>query len=177
MITLTDEIKNEVFEKNEFVINDDAKAEWALCKIKELKNEKERKRTIALQMIEYYQKAIEKIDNDFDCESSFLTGCLYAYMKMVTPQETKTGNKQYKLLSGKLRIIKSKPEILIEQNDMLEWAQTNAPAIIKIVKRVNKTDFQSVTSIMDGQVINKETGEVIESAKVIDKPEEFKVEV
>lgn len=90
-------------EKNEFVIDSDVKAEWALRKIKEAEEERDRQKNVANEMIEFYLNAREKAEEECENTKGYFYQKLYEYAESITMQETKARNLQYKLPSGKLR--------------------------------------------------------------------------
>lgn len=161
-------------EQNAFTIDSDSKADWALGKIAEEAQERERIVSLAKEKIAHYEAVIKEANERYDSKTAFLRDHLLQYMNTVKAKETAT-KKSYRLLSGTLVWKKEK--------------QTMEPDRDALVKRLAGTEFVKTKTDIDwaaykkrlvlaeGCVIDSETGEVVEEVKVEVKPGEFVVEV
>lgn len=111
-------------DKKEFVIDSDAKADWAISIIKQEQAEQERLINSIDEQIEILQAKRERIlDND---KCRFLKGKLNQYFESITDgkKELKTCIK-YKLANGEL--VYKKPQVKYERDNdkILAWLSDN----------------------------------------------------
>lgn len=155
-----------------FEIDSDVKAEWALRKIRERAAERDRIVEASAEIIETYKEAIKtEVDRAAE-EIAGLEGMLLRYFGTREHNVTKT-QETYRLPTGKLKM-KLASQRMVPDNDALMSAY---PAFV-----VQKPDFQwgelkKRLSIVDGKVIDTETGEFVEAVAVEAVPPKFIVEV
>lgn len=160
-----------------FVIDNDKKADWALQKIAEVKAEYERIDAIAADQIAELQEKREDLKKSFESKTSFLKGKLAEYFETVAHKETKT-QESYKLLSGSL--IKKKPKVKLEKDDETLLAYFKANNLGEFIKTEEKPawgDFKTRLEAVDGNVIDTETGEIVECVTVVETAPEFTVKL
>lgn len=164
------------YELNEnFSINDDNMADWALRKIKDEEDERYRLISIAQNQIDELKEKIDHINEVYDNKSKFLKSHLGLYFERVKKKETKT-QKSYKLLSGSL--VYKKPSQKINHNDdeLLTYLEGSAQEeFIKVKKSVDWAEFKKQLVIQDGKVVDKELGVIIEGCTVEDVPASFDI--
>lgn len=169
-----DEIEDE---KKHFVIDDDKKAEWALGKIKEARDEHDRLMALVEQQQEELEAKRKAIDKRLERETSYLRQLLEWYMDRVKCKSTKTQD-TYQLLSGKL--VRKKPgiEYKVDSDLLSGWLKENGMADLVVVtekpkwgevKKKLQADEES------GVVYAAETGEVVEGVTAVEKPAEFDI--
>lgn len=132
--------------RQEFVINTDAKADWALKIIQKERQEVERLTKTINEEIEMLKLKKQRIVNSLDGKIGYLQGKLFEYFNTVESRELKTCYK-YKLPSGEL--IYSKETVRYERDDkkIIQWlADHNYMDYIKVTPSVDwaelkKTDF------------------------------------
>ncbi|MFR6331178.1 MAG: host-nuclease inhibitor Gam family protein [Eisenbergiella sp.] len=88
-------------EKSRFVIDSDAKADWAVRKIEEEKQEYDRIKELAEEQIARIEQKLETADRRFNQSTAYLRLLLGEYFMQVPHKRTKT-QETYRLLSGKL---------------------------------------------------------------------------
>jgi hypothetical protein len=133
-------------ERQEFVINTDAKADWALKIIQQERREVERLRKTIDEEIEMLKLKKQRIADSLDNKIGFLQGKLFEYFNTIEPRELKTCYK-YKLPSGEL--VYNKETVKYEKNDekIIQWlTDHNHMDYIKVKPSVDwaelkKTDF------------------------------------
>jgi hypothetical protein len=133
-------------EKQEFVIDTDAKADWALKIIQKERQEVERLTKTIDEEIEMLKLKKQRITDSLDNKIGFLQSKLFEYFKVITPKESKTCYK-YKLPSGEL--VYNKETVKYERDDekIIQWlTDHNHMDYIKIKPSVDwaelkKTDF------------------------------------
>lgn len=157
-----------------FVIDTDAKAEWALKKIAAAHGERDRLIACCEQMIERYRDTIDKARDDAERDTSYLLYQLRAWFDRSAQKVTKT-QATVKLPSGKLRLRFAAPSLVhddeilmaaypdyVEARPMLRWGELKKRLLIA----------EDMTTVIDA-----ETGEMVEGVTVEMKPESFTVEV
>lgn len=167
-----------MYELNEsFVIDNDNKADWALRVIRDNQAERDRLIDIAKNQIEELKAQIEEITTKYDNKSSFLKSCLAMYVKSVPRKETKT-QETYQLLSGKLIVKKPAQKMVPNDEALVKYlASEKLPELIKAVYKPDWAEFKKSLNIVDGNVINTTTGEVVPSDVIAieDVPSTFDV--
>lgn len=153
-----------------FKIENDKTAEWALTQIQEAETERDRLIAIAEEKIKDLTDKIEELNSHCEDETKYLRSCLAMYFETVKSKETKT-QKSYKLLSGTLIFKKPSVKIVHDDEKLLEYLEENdGKDYIKIKKSVDWAEFKKTLTIEDGKIIDTELGTVI-PAKVCDLEE------
>ena len=146
----------------DFKVTDDKTADWALTKIHEAEDERDRLIALAEAQIEDLKNKIEDLKNKCENETGFLKSCLAMYFETVKSKETKT-QKTYKLLSGTL--VFKKPSVKINHDDeaLLNYLSENdGEDFIKIKKSIDWAEFKRTLTISDdGEVIDTGLGTII----------------
>lgn len=163
----------EELETKEFDINDDATAEWALKKVLDAKEERERILALIKAEREKLDKKEEKAEKRYEADTSFLLSKLNAYLDKVKSKKTKT-QESYQLLSGKLVRKFAKPK-LVPNDDLLEWCKQNAPEFIKREEKPMWGEIKSKFVIVGNSVICTETGECVTCVNIEENPSVFEV--
>ena len=161
----------------EFVIDNDEKAEWALRKIREATEERDRLLSLAQLERLRIDKEEEGIRSRFESDTGFLKVLLQNYFDTVQHKETKTQEK-YQLLSGAL--VKKKGGVKYTRDDaaIIKWIQDNQRnEFLKVKLSPDWENLKKQTTVHDGVVIFSETGEVVEGVTVEQEPDEFVVKL
>lgn len=127
-----------------FYIENDQQAEWALGKIAEAKAELSKWES-------FYGAKLEAVRNETQNTIDYMSVLLQRYFETQEHKVTKTGIHKYSLPSGELVL---KPAALDYERDeatMLAWCEANLPAAIKVTKKASWTDVKAYI---------KETGEI-----------------
>lgn len=155
-------------EFDNFVIDTDSKAEWAMGKIAEARRERER-------WVTWYNSKIEEINTQTDFETANLERLLEEYFATVPHKVTKT-QESYKLPSGKLIRKTQNPEFRRDDSAVIAWARENAPEYIKTVEQLDWASLKGATGIFDGHIVTDD-GEIVPGVEVIEREPRFVVEV
>ncbi len=157
-----------------FVIDTDAKAEWALKKIAAAHGERDRRIACCEQMIEQYRAAIDQENKRTDQETSFLMFQLRAWFDHASPKVTKT-QATVRLPSGKLKLKFSAPQLKHDDSILME----SYPDYVENTPSLKWGDLKKRLLIAEDMktVIDSETGERVSGVTVEMKPESFTVEV
>lgn len=152
-----------------FVIDTDAKAEWALKKIKEARADRD-------TWVAWYKDKIREITEQTDYDTMNLERMLADYFGTVPHKVTKT-QESYKLPGGKLVLKKQNPEFKRDDKAVLEWLKTNnLPQYIKVKEELDWAGLKSATAVFEGHVVT-EDGEIIPGIDVVEREAAFSVEV
>ena len=159
-----------------FVVDDDAKAEWCLKKIREAEQDSKK-------FLDFYEKQIQEIKQRRD---SYIQR-MYLYLRryLIRQREkgltksTKTTDK-YSLPSGVLTLKRGGWDYNRNEQELVEWLRhAGMDSYIKEtikyspmwgeLKKLTKTDDS-------GNIVLAETGEVIEGVKAVMAPDSFNIE-
>jgi len=159
----------------EFTIDNDKLAEWALKKIREEKEEFERIKALAEEIIAEANFKIEQARKRYEANSAFLTGKLAEYFEKVPKKATKT-QETYRLLSGnlirKFATVKPTPD----KEKLTQWLKANGyTEYIKTIEEPIWGEFKKLISTEGNLPIIKDTGEIVEGVTLVETPPEFKI--
>lgn len=167
----------EEIEKPAFVIDDDEKADWALRKIAEEKQEYDRIHDLADNQIRVIEEKVEVAERRFNQRTSYLQSLLGQYFVKVPHKKTKT-QETYQLLSGKLVLKLPRVKTNYDKEDLLQFLKDNSyQNYIETEEKAKWGEFKKLLDLSSGTAIIKETGEVVDCITLEDTPMEFKVEV
>lgn len=168
-------IEDEEENQDEFVIDSANKADWALEKIKEERARRDLFIQAAEQRIESLKAKIDEAKSKCDSKTSFLLIKLNDYLDTAPAKITKT-QMSLELPNGKL--IRKLPKIDYQKNEseLLKYVVNLAPEYLKIEQKVNWAEMKKDLQVVDGMVMRKSTGEIIDCISTIEKPATFDVD-
>jgi len=155
-----------------FVIDNDVKAEWALRKIRECTAERDRILETSWEIIESYKAVIQTEADRAADEIAGLEGLLMQYFATVEHAATKT-QETYRLPTGKLKM-KLAFERMIPNDETLITA---FPDFTERKPTLKWGELKKRLDIVDGKVIDTETGEIVQGVSLETVPPKFIVEV
>ena len=161
---------SEIIKESEgFVIDSDAKALWALKKIKEAREDRD-------FWLSWYKQKEKEITEQTDFDTMNLERMLADYFATVPHKSTKT-QESYTLPGGKLILKKQNPEYTRDDSTVIEWLKTNKmPQFVKIEEKLDWAGLKAATAVFEGNVVT-EDGEIIPGITVTDREAKFVVEV
>lgn len=160
---------SEIRESEGFVIDSDAKALWALQKIKEARADRD-------TWVAWYQQKIKEITEQTDFDTMNLERMLADYFATVPHKTTKT-QESYTLPCGKLILKKQNPEYTRDDKTVIEWLKANKmPQFVKVKEELDWSGLKAATGVFEGNVVT-EDGEIIPGITVTDREAKFVVEV
>ena len=175
-------LKPEVESQKEdyFVIDNDQKANWALRKIRHLKNKKDENEEFAETEIEAIQKEIDEVNSWLELENSSLSKDIeYLELKLkyyaLDLKDDAPELKTHKLPFGQLQFRKQGKKWEYDNDKLLKFAEKNLKNAVKVKKRVDKRKLKQKIKVVGDKAVVSDTGEVIEGIKVIERGEKFKV--
>ena len=120
---------------------------------------------------EQYEEKVGPLNNELE----YIKTQLRVLADQVPQKEAKTQSK-VELLSGSVVIKKPTQTLVADKDKLIEWAKENAMNDYideKVVQSFKWKELKADLDIVDGQVVNKITGEIMaEGVTIEDKPEE-----
>lgn len=164
-----------VREPDQFIIDSDSKAEWALKKIREAEDE----HTRLMSLIDQEQQSLDErkaaFDKALERETEYLKYALNQYMRTVPCKATKT-QESYQLLSGKL--IRKKPAVDYEVDNerLTNWLRENKrDDLLKVAPRWADVKKLLTADPVSGAATITDTGELVDGVTAIETPEKFTI--
>lgn len=152
-----------------FVIDTDAKAEWALGKIKAAREDRD-------TWIAWYKDKIREITEQTDFDTMNLERMLAEYFATVPHKKTKT-QESYKLPGGKLVLKTQNPEYKRDDKAVIDWVKANGmPQFVRVKEELDWDSFKKATAVFEGHIVT-EDGEIVPGIDVVDREAKFSVEV
>jgi hypothetical protein len=152
-----------------FVIDTDAKAEWALQKIREARADRDR-------WVKWYREKIDEITEQTDFDTMNLERMLAEYFATVPHKVTKT-QESYKLPGGKLVMKTQNPEFKRDDKAIIDWVKANGmPQFVKVKEELAWQELKDATAVFEGHIVT-EDGEIIPGVEVVNRDAKFIVEV
>lgn len=160
---------SEIIEKESFVIDTDAKAEWALRKIREARADRDR-------FVKWYKEKIKEITEQCAFDTMNLERMLKEYFDSVPHRETKTQS-VYNLPTGKLYIKKQNPEYKHNDDVVIAWLKENDGGdFIKVEESLNWDALKKSGAVVGGKMFDA-NGEEIPGIEVVERDPLFCVDV
>ena len=177
-IAAADDGQEAAQEKKAFVIDDDNKADWAIRKIDEEKQEFNRIRELAEEQTARIEQKVEAAERRFNQRTSYLRSLLGSYFMQVPHRKTKT-QESYRLLSGSLVLKLPKVKPVYEEDELVEYLkESGMPDYIKTEEKARWGELKKLLDLSQGKhPVIKDTGELVECIRIEETPAEFKVEV
>ena len=119
-----------------FVIDTDQKAEWALGKIAEAKAE-------LAKWEAFYERKLETCRAEAQSTIDFMTGHLQRYFISQECRVTKSGIRKYSLPSGELILKPSGIDYQRDDEVMLEWCKAHLPEAVKVKETAAWADVKA----------------------------------
>lgn len=120
---------------------------------------------------EQYEEKVAPLNKELE----YIKAQLRVLADQVPQKEAKTQSK-VELLSGSVVIKKPTQTLVADKDKLIEWAKENAMNDYideKVVQSFKWKELKADLDIVDGQVVNKITGEIMaEGVTIEDKPEE-----
>lgn len=177
-IAAADDGQEAAQEKKAFVIDDDNKADWAIRKIDEERQEFNRIRELAEEQTARIEQKVEAAERRFNQRTSYLRSLLGSYFMQVPHRKTKT-QESYRLLSGSLVLKLPKVKPVYEEDELVKYLkESGMPDYIKTEEKARWGELKKLLDLSQGKhPVIKDTGELVECIRVEETPAEFKVEV
>ena len=168
--------ESEEVESESFKVYDEQSANWALRKIKQMKDQIDNNNALAqaeIDKIEHWNNEVNKqAQESIDYFTSLLTS--YALNKRAEDPKFKS----LKLPNGRIGFRKSQPKWVYDNDKVIETLEkANLTDFIRVKKEPAKTDIKKAFDVVGDKVINPDTGEVIEGITIEAQEDKFNVVV
>ena len=151
-----------------FVIDTDAKAEWALKKIKEARADRDK-------WVAWYKEQIQTITEQTDFDTMNLEHMLAEYFATVPHKKTKA-QETYKLPGGRLILKTQNPEYKRDDATVIAWLKkNNMSQFVKVKTELDWAGLKDATAVFEGHIVTEE-GEVIPGVEVCEREAKFIVD-
>ena len=162
-------IREENFiEPEGFVIDTDAKAQWALDKIREARADRD-------TWVKWYKDQIEKIEAQTDFNTMNLERMLAEYFATVPHKKAET-QESYPLKGGKLILKTQNPEYKRDDKTVIDWLkQNNMTNFVKVKEELDWAGLKGSTAVLDGNLVT-EDGEIVPGVEVVEREAKFMVD-
>ena len=159
-----------------FKINNDNLAEWALKKIAEEKAEAQRMINVCQTFINDYQLKIEQYNKQYESNTAYFRGQLQQYFESVPHKATKT-QETYKLPSGTLKKKFGTPEYKVDNEALVKWLKDSGLTdYIKTEEKAQWGELKKTVTVNGDKILTAE-GEIVEGVAAADRPDSFEIEV
>lgn len=163
-------------EKQEFQIDNDRTAEWALNIMAESKREAQRIISACEMQIEFYKRRIDAEKLKLDRKISYFQTLLEVYFAQVDASVSKSGTEKYSLPSGDLVRKFPTPEIVKDDAKLLEFVKKTAPEFVKVAESPMWGELKKRCTISNGKAI-LDTGEIVDGITAVQRPPVFEVKL
>lgn len=175
----TDELaeRAELDEGAPWRITDDSTADWAVAKIAAAREELARIEALASEQFDRIQSKVEEAKKRCESATGFLTSKLAEYFETVPHKETKTKH-SYRLLSGTLAKKIGGATMRPDEARLLAHLKASGQEdFVKVEEKPRWGEYKKRLEIVNGAVIDTETGELVDGVDIEEKPDSFVIEI
>lgn len=168
--------QTEAVEQEGFKVDDEQKANWALRKIAQFQKQQKHNNelaTIEISKIEDWNKSEnERLQQSID----FFQGHLASFAMEQREKDAKF--KSMKLPNGRIGFRKKQAKWNYDDDQVIEaLKKAEMTDFINVTEKPNKSQIKKSFEVMNGKVVNPDTGEFIEGITVDEPGEDFTVKV
>lgn len=174
--------ENSVQVREQFVCDNDMKAEWCLSKIRKIRAEQKREDEELDRQMQFYMNQKDYIDKKADDDVAFFENILHGYFNSRVDEGFTKATKTkvtYKLPTGDLVLKHREPEYDRDDEKLIEWMseQDESKHFIKIKRSVDWVEMKKHLKFQpDGTAVD-EDGVIVPGVKAIEREDVFDVEV
>ena len=145
-----------------FKVDDDSKADWAMRKLASIRRKQSDNKVIFDREVLRVAEWLEKVNTDLERDAEWFESNLRPYALT----ERFKDRKSIVLPHGTIKTVAGRVKFDIEdESKFLEWAETNAPELVRIKKEIDKKALGALNQSED-KVISTQ-GEIVPSVKVV----------
>lgn len=175
---MSEELKSETVavepQEEGFIVDNDKKAEWAVRKVKEAQDERDRLLELVAARKEELAEQERRINEQYAKATEYPMAQLSQYMSMVKTKQTKT-QETYQLLSGKLVHKYGTADYKRDDAQVIAWCKANGhQELVKTKEELSWAELKKTITAQD-EVAVSEDGEVIPGITVERKPDKFEI--
>lgn len=145
-----------------FTVDDDAKADWALRKLRSIRRKQEENQKIADAEAQRVSEWLSKVNTALESDALYFEAILRPYALL----QRSEGRKSVVLPHGTIKTTAGRAKVEVDNLDeFIKWAEENNPALLRIKKEPDKKALSELLT-EDNRVISTE-GEIIPAVKVL----------
>jgi hypothetical protein len=145
-----------------FTVDDDAKADWALRKLRSVRRKQAENQKLAETEIQRVTEWLSKVNTDLENDARYFEAILTPYALL----QRSEGRKSVVLPHGTVKTLAGRAKVEVENADeFIKWAEENNPLLLRIKKEPDKKALAELIT-EDNRVISTE-GEIIPAVKVL----------
>jgi Bacteriophage Mu Gam like protein len=146
----------------EFKVDNDEKAEWAIRKLAKIRRKQAENKAIFEAELQRITKWLETVNTSLENDSRYFEAVLTPYAL----EERSKGRKSLVLPHGTVKTTAGRPKIEFDSEDnFIEWAKLNDPELLRTKFEINKKILNDLIT-EDLQVISTQ-GEIIPNTRVV----------
>lgn len=162
-------------DRQDFVIDNDLKAEWALGKIAKARAYYARLKANCDAMVEKYQAVKKKLTEQESGETAYLELLLHRYFDTVEHRKLKA-SEVYDLPSGKLVMKTHAPKFSADDAVFCDWLKANGwGEYIKTVEKPDWGEFKKAHAVLHDGKLYDDNGVEVAGMAVDPVPDTFEV--
>jgi|SRR5690625_1217331 len=168
--------EQEQVQDNSFVVDDENKANWALRKIKQMNDQIADNNALAQAEIDKIERWQNEVNEQAQSSIDYFQSLLAEYA--IKKREEDPKFKSLKLPNGRIGFRKSQDKWVYDNDKLIESLEkAELKDFIRVKKEPSKKDIKKAFEVVDGKVVNPDTGEVIEGITVENQADKFNVAV
>jgi len=159
-----------------FRVETTEQAIWAMRKLHGIAVEIDSVKAIALAEIDKIQAWVESETKQLQADENFFTALLEGYHRRLFEQDNK--KKTIKLPHGSLQLRAQEPVYTKDDKKIIAWAEKNRPElVISPPKELSWGELKKQTKVIERQVFDTVTGEVIPGIEAMERDPKFSVKL
>ena len=174
--------QDEQEQQEQFVVDNDTKAEWCLQKLKELQQENNRLISTCNEQIKYYENKKKILEEKNETKENYFLMQLENYFNTIEENQKKESGTQvkYSLPSASLVKKKDKGKIILEDEEKVLENLTNENALgseyikYSFIKKLDWINYKKTLQISGKNIID-ENGEIVEGVAIEEIKGKFEI--
>lgn len=164
-----EEVNNE-----NFTIDDEQKANWALRKIKQHQEQQKENTALAESEINKIEEWLKSENDKAQQSIDYFQGLLASYALNLRESDPKF--KSSKLPNGRIRFKKQQPKFNYDEDKLTQHLkQSGYTDLIKVKESPDKTAVKKKFVVQGNRLIDQETGEFVAGVEVEEREDKFEV--
>lgn len=161
--------------KERFRVDTHEKANWALRKIKALEEQKQENQQLAETEKAKIDEWLQMVNGQLDHSIQYYRGLLTEYAEELRQRDPTF--KSVHLPNGRIGYRKQQPKWIIDEAVLINsLKQLGYEEYIQVKELVKKAELKKRFQVVGEKVIDPETGELIEGAKVLEQEDVLKID-
>lgn len=149
--------------REQFVIDDDSKADWAMRKLASIRRKQAENEAIFSRELDRIQEWLLAVNNALEADAQWFESNLKPYAL----QQRSEGRKSVVLPHGTVKTTAGRPKVeVINEDELLKWATDSEPSVIRVKTEIDKKALNALIT-ESGDVISTQ-GEIVPAVRVIE---------